>query len=251
MTQPNTSTPYSSIAKTFVSAPGWVPPLEQERYQSYLAYDSIYWNESTQFKLLMRGGDAEEDILYIPTPRIIIETVNRYVGTNLSFSVAEASGTPASRLLAETAFKSFFDREDFSSQYNSNKRFGLIRGDWLWHIIADQNKPAGTRLSIMPVHPGHYFKVFESDEVPGGSPDKLIKVHLAEQVLIGEDTVVRRQTYTKVVSPAGETTIFTSQFSLPRRLCRAVSRPSRFTTSQTSRSLGTRTALARFVVSPV
>lgn len=201
-------TPYSGIAPLFTAAPGWVPAIEQQRYQSYGVYDDIYWNESSTFRLMMRGGDAEEDIIYIPNPRIIVETINRYVGNGFGFSVDEASGTPASRTLAQTTFAALFARERFVSKYNSNKRFGLVRGDWVWHVLADPKKPAGSRLSILPVHPGNYFPVFESDLVPGGDPEKIVKVHLAEEVMDGDDTVVRRQTYTKVVNPDGTVTIW-------------------------------------------
>lgn len=209
MTQPDVSTSYSTIAPLFGAMPGWIPSLEQQRIASYNAYEEVYWNTSQVFKIMMRGGDAEEDVIYVPRPRTIIETVNRYVGVDLDFNIDQTTGTPASRTAASEAFKSLFAREAFYSKYNSNKRFGLIRGDWLWHVLADASKPQGSRLSILPVHPGNYFPVFESDEKEGGSPDKIVEVHLAEQIVVGDDTVVRRQTYRKEVLN-GVVTIYSS-----------------------------------------
>jgi len=198
MTQPGVTTPYSSVSALLGTKASWVPDADSERIGSYNTYDAIYWNESTTYQILMRGGDTEDDVIYIPNPRTIIETINRYVGNGIGFSVLETTGSPASRVETQLAFDNLFARERFFSKYNSNKRFGLVRGDWLWHVMADPLKPEGSRISIMPVHPGNYFPVFESDVVEGGSPDKIVKVHLAEEMVEGDDIVVRRQTYEKI-----------------------------------------------------
>lgn len=214
MTQPGLTTPYSSVAPLFGAVPSWVPSLEAERIQSYNAYDDIYWNNNDSFRILMRGGDAEEDVIYVPTPRTIIETLNRYVGARMGFVCDEATGSPASRELARLTFTNLFRRERFFSNYNANKRFGLIRGDWLWHITANPLKPEGTRLSILPVHPASYFPVYESDRIPGGDPDKIVAVHLVDQIMEGEDVAVRRQTYEKFVDESTGAVTISSELSV-------------------------------------
>lgn len=193
MTAP-VSTPWSTVAPLITGKPSWIPPLDLERVQSYDQYDDIYWNDNGNLRILMRGTD--DLIIYVPEARTIVEATQRYVGNGFNFQVDPNTGTPASQEAATLAFTNLFRREAFISQYNDNKRFGLVRGDWCWHITADPNKEQGKRLKIMPVHPGNYFPIFESDVVDGGSPDKIVKVHIAERV-VGSDgkPFVRRQTY--------------------------------------------------------
>ncbi len=185
------TTPYSTVAPMFGPAPAWVPPAEQERYLSYGVYENIYWNRPETFKVVVRG--AEDKPIYVPTGRTIVDTTNRYVATGFSFTVHPAFGTDAEKALAQQTFEDFFDREKFASKFVSNKRFGLIRGDWLWHLFADPDKPEGRRLSIQAVDPGSYFPVYAPND-----PDKLIRVHLVDQYLNekGEERL-KRLTYDK------------------------------------------------------
>lgn len=207
MTQPGVFTPYSTIPWN-TTPPSWVPAEEQARVRSYSIYDELYWSHiSTQYKVMSRD-DAEEAPIYVPTSRIIIDTVNRYIGKGLWFVTDPLSGSPASRLAAEQAFLGLFRRERFRTKYAANKRFGTIRGDWLWHIIADPAKPEGTRLSIHPVDPASYFPVFESDRDPMGSPDKIVAVYLVDRVLHGDKYLIHRQRYEKMVNPNGTVTIW-------------------------------------------
>jgi hypothetical protein len=193
-------TPWSTVAPLITAKPSWIPPLEQQRVQAYDQYDALYWNNNTNLRLIMRGTDDAQPI-FVPEARIIVEATHRYVGTGFTFQVSTDVGTPASQEAANLAFTNLFRRERIKSRYNDNKRFGLVRGDWLWHITADTEKEQGSRLRILPVHPGNYFPVFESDVVDGGDPDRIVKVHIAER-LIGSDgkPFVRRQTYERMDS---------------------------------------------------
>lgn len=189
-------TPYSSVTGLIGNLQtGWIPPADQERINSYGVYEQIYWNEPRTFKLVTRDMTSDEESVYVPSGKIIVETVNRYVGANMTFQVDPMAGSPASRQLALETFTDLFKRERFYSKYNTNKRFGLIRGDSVWHVFANPAKDQGRRLSIVPVDPASYFPVFEDQVVDGGDPDKMVKVHLAERVVVGDKIFVKRLTY--------------------------------------------------------
>jgi hypothetical protein len=71
-----------------------------------------------------------------------------------------------------------FARERFWSKFQGAKKYGVMRGDWLWHILADPAKPQGLRISIEVVDPGAYFPVPHPDD-----PDKIIAVYIIEQFI--------------------------------------------------------------------
>lgn len=189
---PGVSTPYSTVTPLVGVMPSWVPALEQERVASYLTYEDIYWNNPDTFKLVARG--TEDAPIYVPTGRTIVDTTNRYVGVGWDFFVDPTIGTPDQQALAAKWFTSLFRREKMKSKYAMNKRFGVIRGDWIWHIIADPAKPAGKRISVLAVNPGSWFPVYADDDL-----DKLVKIHLAEQYLTPDGKErVKRLTYEKM-----------------------------------------------------
>lgn len=189
------NTPYSTVAPLIVGKPSWIPEIDRERVLSYDQYDMLYWNNNQNLRLIMRGTDDAQPI-FVPEARVIVEATQRYVGAGFNFQVQTDVGTPAGQELATQQFTNLFRREMFISRYNDNKRFGLVRGDWLWHVTANPLKAQGSRLRILPVHPGNYFPVFEADIIPGGDPDKIVKVHIAERI-VGADgkPFIRRQTY--------------------------------------------------------
>lgn len=199
-------TPYSSLftANTKVQQLAWVPPEHQERVNAYLAYEQLYWNVQQDYRLLTRGT-AEDEAVYVPRPKTIVETVNRYVGTDLGFTVDPETGTPNSQTLAKTTMDALFKRERVISQYNANKRFGLIRGDWLWHLMVDQGKPQGSRLRLVPVQALAYFPQYLDND-----NTRLWKVHLLDRFMDATDNnkwKVRRLTYERSIvnTPAGPT----------------------------------------------
>lgn len=197
MTTPGITTPYSTVQPMFGPLPGWVPPLEQQRIESYRVYEDIYWNNPDTFKLTARG--SEDRPIYVPTGRTIVDTTNRYVGTGFDFLVDPTIGGDDAKALATKAFTRLFRREKFKSRYAMNKRYGLIRGDWLWHIVADPLKAPGTRISIKAIDPGAWFPVYQDDDL-----DRLVKIHIAEQFVYPGDTKVwvKRLTYERL--PSGQ-----------------------------------------------
>lgn len=198
-------TPYSTITPYVATLPSWVAPQDQERIAAYQAYEEIYWNVPESFKLVLRG--TENKAIYVPSGKIIVETANRYVGKSLRWRPAPGLGTDADQANIMLAFNDLFTREAFASKYNSNKRFGLIRGDWVFHVTGDDTKEQGSRISLHAVDPGSYFPVYEDELRVGGSPNRIVRVNLAEQFIdtngvYGQKgkTLVRRQRYEKLES---------------------------------------------------
>lgn len=189
-------TPYSTVAPLFGAPPTWLNPLDAERIQSYQIYEQIYWNVPETFVLQQRGSDA--DPIYIPTGRTIIDTTNRYVAKDFGFMIDPDVGTPAGQLVLKNALTALFRRERFWSMFAANKRFGLMRGDWLFHVLANPSKPEGRRIDIETIDPGAYFPVYHPDD-----PNKLIAVYIAEQFVDPKDnkTYIKRQTYFKGSDP--------------------------------------------------
>jgi hypothetical protein len=205
---------WSSAQRYVPQKPGWVPPAHQDRIGAYAVYQQIYWSHvASGYKVMNRGLDQEDEPVYVPSSRIVVDTLNRYIAPKLTFSVEIGTGTESTQLAADQAFRNLFDRERFSSRYAAAKRDGIIQGDWGWHITADPNKPEGTRISLLPFQASSYFPVFEDEMVLGGDPDKLVMVLLAEQVLVGDNTRVRVQRYQRLAAseePDAAVQIFSS-----------------------------------------
>lgn len=204
-------TPYSTVipfggvtVAADTTAPDWVPDaLDQQRVQSYRIYEQIYWNVPETFKLVARG--SEDKPIYLLSGRKIVNVCDRYVGNNFTWVATDAQGAPAP--LAQTAFDTLFAREAFLSNFHANKLYGIMRGDWLWHITANPNKPAGKRITIRSLDPGSYFPIFDPNDV-----DRVIGCHIVELIQVGTEVQVKRLTYLKN-EPAtlGGTPIITSQ----------------------------------------
>lgn len=190
--------PYSTLNLFWPSAtPSWIPnELDQQRIMSYQIYEQIYWNVPETFKLVYRG--QEDKPIYVPTARTIIEATNRYIAPDFGFTItprADVAATMNSEVVAQAheAFEDLFTRERFWSKFAGNKRYGLIRGDWLWHLVGDPTKPEGSRISIYPLDPGSYFPIWHPDDL-----DRVLGCHLVDTFVNDEDeTLIKRTTYRK------------------------------------------------------
>lgn len=195
-------TPYTTAVPFHGQKPSWVPDeLDQQRLLTYEAMERIYWNDTDVFTVSLRGSN--EKPIMIPTARVIVDTTNRYVAPSFSLAVSNRSGEgPDSQdtIAARMALNDLMVRERFRSKFGGNKRYGLIRGDWIWHVTADPAKAVGTRITLTALDPSLYFPVPDPNNV-----DKIIAVHLAEQVTTPEGARVRRQTYRKNVTATGTT----------------------------------------------
>jgi hypothetical protein len=178
--------PYSSIKPFLGQPPDWFPEDVRERVASYIKYDELYWNEDTQFQLRVLDG---EEPIYIPNARTIVDTTSHYLLKGLQVSVKQ----PESNKDLNVQLNKFLDREMFYPRFHNAKHAGVSRGDFVFHLTADPNKPEGTRLSLNSVHPGIVVPVYENDD-----PDKLIRVHLVQIIADERDPtkqVIDKLTY--------------------------------------------------------
>jgi hypothetical protein len=212
-------TPWSS-AKPLAqgAAPSWLPAADADRVQAYETFERMYWNERNTFKLLSRG--TNEQPIYIPNPRIIVDTVARYVAKQLGFVAQpmEIPGQPApapaaggqagaqtEATVATQWFRALFNREVFFSNFHASKLYGIMQGDYAFHILANPLKPEGRRLTIRTVNPGNYFPIYDDQS----DPESLRAVRLAD-VLVLDKEYVRVQEYRKISNDDGTAQIQSS-----------------------------------------
>lgn len=188
-------TPYSTVKPFFGAKPNWLTdPLNVERISSYDAYERIYWTAPDVFAVQMRGSDANP--VYMPTARTIVDTANRYIVPDLMLNVVNrtnpAEDPTADTLAARLALSDLLKRENFIAKFNGAKRYGIIHGDWVWHVTADPTKELGTRLTLTAIDASMYFPIPDPENV-----NRFIGVKLALPVVEGDKTMVRVQTYRK------------------------------------------------------
>lgn len=194
-------TPYSTVAALGGVKPTWIPDeLDQQRIMSYITYEEIYWNYPGVFKLTQRGTNALP--LYVPSGRAIVEATNRYTAPDFGVVCAGPNGVTPDSTAANLSLTAFLRREGFIGQFNGGKRYGIIRGDWVWHITADPSKAAGSRISVTSIDPGMYFPITDEEDV-----DKIIGVHLVDAITTKAGPRIRRLTYRKVPNASGVNTI--------------------------------------------
>jgi hypothetical protein len=188
-------TPYKSAIPLIGTArPKHLSEYDYWRISSYQVYEQIYWNVQDTFKLEARGTSALP--IYIPTGREIVDTTARFVGKGLAWVAELGLGQQVEADNLGLAINALFRRERMVSKFNSSKLYGLMHGDWCFHLMADVTKLPGSRLRIINIDPGSYFPVTHPDD-----PDRIIAVHLIELVVEGDKTYVKRQTYTKGQDP--------------------------------------------------
>jgi hypothetical protein len=202
-----TFSPYSNVLG-MAKPPTWMNAYDAQRLLAYQVYEQIYWSVPDTFKLVLRG-EADSPI-YIPTARTIVDTTARFVCPSPAFYVDPDVGTPEERAACRMQYSRLFKRERFWSKFQSNKLYGILRGDWCFHILANPLKPAGSRIKIEALDPGAYFPVYHPND-----PEHLIAVHIVEQVADAQGNItIKRQTYQKGIDPVGnngsDTTIYNS-----------------------------------------
>jgi hypothetical protein len=194
------TTPYSTAVPLFSTAmkPTWVPnELDIQRIASYTLYEQIYWTVPDTLKLVARG--YEDKPIYVPTGRTIVDTTHRYTAPGFKFATQtrlDSQGTDTAP--SQQFFTDLFRREEFYTRFSGNKRFGLIRGDWCWHITADDTKPEGSRISITSLDPASYFPITHDDDV-----DKIIGCHIVDTITQNNEARIHRLTYRKTLDANG------------------------------------------------
>lgn len=194
VTEPGVMTPYSTVTPLMLEDPTHIPEDERERIASYDTYEKIYWSNPGAFKLSMRG--TNEQPIYIPNPRTIVNETAHYLLKGLN--VAPVNQEADSEL--GIALNAFMKRERFYSRFHTAKWSGVVRGDWVFHITADPDKPEGSRISLTSVDPASFFPIYDDDDL-----DKVIGVDLIEFFKSEEDNKTRvrqlRYRYDEEVNP--------------------------------------------------
>lgn len=208
--------PYSSAEPFFQDGaePG-ILVEDQRRLRAYGVYEQMYYNHPGTFALLQRGED--EAPIYLPSAKTIVESTNRFLAINFDFVIRSDTGTTNDQDMLDTTIRDTLKRERFWLKFNSQRRFGLVRGDAVWHITANDAKPELTRISIHAIPANRYFPIFFNDD-----PENVIGCHLIDMVPDPRDDtkrVVRRQTYRKTVDeatgvPTGEITSETGLYTI-------------------------------------
>lgn len=184
-------TPYSSAKPLMGPLDQWLSKEDAERLAAYSIYEGMYRNVPETFKLVQRGN--EQNPIYLPSARTIIEAKNRYLAKDWSYALVPGLGTDQDRAALGFALQTLFRREIMRTKFATQKRWGLVRGDAVWHIIADESKSPGRRLSVYEVDPASYFPIYDP-----WNADKLLGVHLVDQVEVEQGKVlIKRQTYRK------------------------------------------------------
>jgi hypothetical protein len=200
---PQDFTPYSTaVPLTGGSAPTWLrDELEAQRVMSYSLYEQIYWNVPESFKLVQRGTDDQP--IYVPAGRVIVETIQRYLAKGLRVDPDPLFGTSQEQTFAQQVFTDFARRTRFYSAFSSNKRYGVIRGDWAFALTGDPLKPEGSRVGLEQIDPGGLFPIWG-----GTNLDDIIGWHLVEQYTDqrGDPRLLRR-TWRKATGLPGPSAI--------------------------------------------
>jgi hypothetical protein len=196
--------PYATVKPLFGSLASWIADEEtKQRLAAYQVYENIYWGVPQTFKLMARG--EENSPIYVPCARVIVETMNRFVAPNAKIIPDPQFGTPNDRDLAHQVVVDLMRRERFISRFNSNRRFGLIRGDWMFHLFADPLRAPGSKLSIETVDPSTVFPIYNPLNI-----DELIGYHVADETVNPKDAskaAIRRTTYMKQTGTGGPSPI--------------------------------------------
>lgn len=187
------SSPYSTSSALLspTALPSWLNKDDAVRLGAYSLYEDIYWTKPDTFKLQMRGTDDLPPI-YLPSARIIINTINRYVGRDWSWEIDPTFGSDSEKQAAQIVLDDLFVREEMETQFEGNKLYGLIRGDACWMLLADADKAPGSRVSIRAIDPGSYFPIEDPNDI-----NKIIGQDLIEQLVMGDDLYIKRQRWLK------------------------------------------------------
>lgn len=191
-----------STARPYIGGtlPVWAGAENGVRLASYLLYEQMYWNVPEAFKLIQRGADAKP--IYIPAGKQIIETMHRYLAPGLRMIPDPELGSDTEKAELQMAWTLFSRRERFASKFSANKRYGLIRGDWLWHIVGDLDREEGSRVSMLPLDPGSYFPIWDPDDI-----DTIIGCHIVDTIVEGDKEAIYRLTYRKTTETGGPSPI--------------------------------------------
>lgn len=185
-------TPFSTAARYAPTLLSWLDDYDKQRIAAYQVWEDIYWGQLNTFQVTALGNDGSP--ILMPVAKAMIEAINRYLAVDWDLYVDPKVGTPEEQTQAYAQFKRLFRRENVYSKFAEQKRYGLVKGDAIWHVTADPAKAQGSRISMHTLDPASYFPIFDDD-----SMDRLVGVYIVD--VIEDDAgkqVVRRQAYRKL-----------------------------------------------------
>lgn len=160
-----------SLRNTNASLPHAISEFDKVRAASYRVYEDLYLNNSTDYKVVLRGEDDDDTKpIYVPNGEKIVEAKIRFLGQGLNHTFSKTDAGFDDKL------KKLLARENWDQKWANLKRWGEIRGDAVLMVIGDDAKEDGRKLSIIEVDPSSYFPV-ESLKNPG----KILGVYIVDE----------------------------------------------------------------------
>lgn len=181
------------------------------RVQAYDLYEDIYRNAEENIRVQLRGED--QTAVIVPNGRKIVEATNRFLGVKMDYFVEPTLPSEFAEAV-DAYFKDLFKREKLTGKFNSNKRWGLVRGDAYFYIHADPNRPFGQRIRVTELDPR---RVFEIEDHPN-DPNELTGVHLVDLIQDPRDNkpdkkIARRRTFRKAYDEFGNSVAVSSELT--------------------------------------
>ena len=109
--------------------------FDKARLNSYRVYEDLYLSNSSDYKVILRGGSEEDQRpVYVPNGEKIVEAKIRFLGQGLEKKFSKANQA------FEDALAKYEDREGWEQKFANLKRWGEIRGDAILMVIGDEDK---------------------------------------------------------------------------------------------------------------
>lgn len=192
------TTPYQTAMPFITSAlPSWMDDYNSQRLGSYDLYDDLYDN-APNTALMLRA--AEDNPIYVPTAKRLVNTLARYVMRDWGVRVAKSAAGPGQVDEAMAYLSELIVREALQAQVVTGTKRWLRRGDWCFFLQGDDLKAEGSRLSVTQIDPRTYFPM---SDVNADSLDRVIGQQIVEETLDtdGKTVVLKVQTWLKYTSP--------------------------------------------------
>jgi len=184
---------------------------DADRVTAYWTYWDVFRNVAEAWEAVLRDDDGDEvSRRRVPSARTVIEATNRYLAKNPAITANPLSiGEDGQELTAPPdvvarvmkLWKDFATREEFFSKFISMKRWMLIRGDGIFHVLADDTKLEGTRLRVEELDPSNYFTIVDPVDI-----NRIVGCYIVTVVDDDEgEPIAQRQSYRKTEAGAIET----------------------------------------------
>lgn len=144
---------YDKLDNEFPNIPD---EFDQARAKTYALYEDFVKNNPEAFQIIIRGEDEEGNEVYVPTAKTIINTTCRYLGKGFKYQIE--GGVSAG---FKTWLEDWWKRQAIELKHASNKRWGLVRGDELWFLKADDSAEPGERIELLELDPANYFPILD------------------------------------------------------------------------------------------